>query len=131
MNDTYPLKLIEYNNESTLTFKEFLMSDKTSLIMFTLDSESESTYFNYSLTLRSSNYTTVTDLSYSVFTAKRQYIKDAFDTENKRAENRFVLRTRTGFKKALKRVKKAIHVTGSGFSPLESLLSVVYTDVIE
>ena len=108
MNDIYSLKLIEYNNELTPTFKEFSMFNKTSLIIFTLNSEFELIYFNYSLILKSSNYITVIDLLYSVFTAKRQRVEDAFDIKNKEAENRSVLYIKTGLQKALKRVKKAI-----------------------
>jgi hypothetical protein len=71
VNDIHPLQPIEYNNKPTLTFKEFLMSSRISPIVFTLDFEFKPIYFNYSLTLRSSSYTTVTNLLYSIFAIKR------------------------------------------------------------
>jgi hypothetical protein len=108
INNTHPLQPIKHNNKPTLTFKEFLMSSRTSFIVFTLDSEFKPIYLNYSLTLKSSSYTTITNLLYSVFAIKRQRIKDAFNTKNKGAKNYSVLRIVTGPKKALKRVKKAI-----------------------
>jgi hypothetical protein len=46
------------------------MSSKTSPIVFTLDFEFKPIYLNYSLTLRSSSYITITNLLYSVFIIK-------------------------------------------------------------
>jgi hypothetical protein len=76
--------------------------------MLTPSSNSGSEYLSHSLTLRTSSYTTATNPSYSVFTAKRRRIKDAFNNKNKGAEDRSVPHTETGPKKAPKRVKKAI-----------------------
>jgi hypothetical protein len=65
------------------------MLDGTSPTVFTLDSESKPIYLNHSLTLGSLSYTTVTNPLYSVFAAKRRRVEDAFDIENKGAENRY------------------------------------------